>query len=334
MKAGPELRSLSLRHFFDFSYIEDNRIVLPSQRELSNYIVLPENKVTKLDLQKSWFTYDSLKQLLSHFQNLQDFRFAQTEWLDWDITANSMVRSVDAHDVVTLLEPFKQQLEVLDLNFTGFPGFYKLEPTRPIRSLAAFTTLKSVRLEQACLGMPPKPDVDDISAMSEEEIAAQRESEIAYIKTVLVNLLPCKSLEFLQIDEFSDEYDYAVVELARHASLERYPNLKHVRLIGKDHRYFMNDEFGEDNDLGECQNLKSLVPPECWKSTRVVRAIFDYHMDYEARGLFLKAGVKFEGLQLNWLVKDKEDVIIGWMQVYPQHCAGRCADGECLNQAN
>ncbi|KAK2606825.1 hypothetical protein N8I77_005550 [Diaporthe amygdali] len=307
MKAGPELQSLSIRRFVDFSHDADG-LIIPAPNNSPKYLKLPENKVTKLELWRSWFRYNSLKDLLSNFQALREFRLADMDYLNGRIVDDDMVRPVDGYDALE----------------SGLATF------RPIKSLAAFTVLKSVRLSQNSIGMPPNVDYDLVDTMTDEQYSLYKEAEIAATKNVLIDLLPCKSLEFLQIDEFEDYFEDAVLEFARCVSLKEYPNLKHVRLVGVNYYDTLAAVSGNERDLGPYHNMKSLVPPEYWDETEVRLALVDAELEYEAREFFRKAEVRFETLELNWPAEMDDNLdVVTWMTTYPQVCTGECGHPNC-----
>lgn len=96
MKAAPEMRSLGLRRFVD-SHTYGRRTQL-SSTDPANYAGLPQNKITKLDLQESWFPYHSLEQLLSNLPNLRYFRLAGTSYMPWEIPDDMTLRVADSHE--------------------------------------------------------------------------------------------------------------------------------------------------------------------------------------------------------------------------------------------
>lgn len=138
-------------------------------------------------------------------------------------------------------------------------------------------------------------------------------------------LLPCKSLESLQIDDFDDLFDLAVVELAQNAALGRLPRLKHVRLLGR--TWCDLDDVGDGVDwlhqLDRYHDLESLVPERYRDMTVIRRAMFWEDYAKQAEDDFRGAGVLFERVQLSWRVgwetgsQDRN----GWMVMYPQPCA-------------
>ncbi|KAL1860335.1 hypothetical protein Daus18300_009248 [Diaporthe australafricana] len=325
MKAAPELQSLSLRRFVD-SHTYGTHTSLASIHP-AHYVGLPENKITKLDLQQSWFRFQSLKQLLSNFPNLRQFRLTGLSFVPWDVPDDITVRAADSHEVAILLEPLRSQLEVLELNFHSFP--------RPILSLTAFTALKTIRLGQSCLGMPPEPDYasllqgftfQEILGSNFEEILDLLEARRADTNDLLVKALP-RLLESLQIDGFADYFEESVVEFARRASLKEYPHLKHVRLVS-DNMSFMGEEELE-RDIEPYHGIQSLGPPSSRNHAEVRRAIINTEVDLEARNYFLKAGVKFETLELGWPGLGTGNFI----RVYPQASIGDCDNPNCGGQA-
>lgn len=198
-------------------------------------------------------------------------------------------------------------------------------------SLTGFTALKTIRLSQSCLGTPPEPD-DGFAEWQEYDYfmnVLRRDRN-----DLLVNVLP-RSLEFLEIEGFEDYYEQDVVEFARRASLTQYPHLKHVRLVGVDVSYLTHEKLVCEQDVGPYHDIESLVPPEYWNDTEVRRAMIDAEVDLEARNYFLKAGVKFETLELNWPVSGdwKHNETSGFIMVYPQACTGDCNKPNCGGQA-
>lgn len=113
--------------------------------------------------------------------------------------------------MVEALEPCKKSLEKLDLEF-GFDH----EGDRSFRSLPSmktFTSLKTLYLTQGAIGNHTR--VDDVS------------------RDAFTKLLT-SSIEELHITTFHDAYRYAVLDLAEQTAAGAYPNLLHVRLVGRD----------------------------------------------------------------------------------------------------
>lgn len=106
MKAGPELRSLKLQCFIDGYLITESQgnqspgamySILPDK--FPNYSGLPENKITRLDLRRTWIRYHSLEGLLGNFSHLREFKLSQTLRASFQLTTeDKMVRPVDGHD--------------------------------------------------------------------------------------------------------------------------------------------------------------------------------------------------------------------------------------------
>lgn len=180
--------------------------------------------------------------------------------------------------------------------------------------------------------MPPGLDLNNLPDLDAEEWAVFWPPITAAIQEYFVKRLPCKSLEFLQLDNFDDWFEEGVLGLAKHASLGGCPSLKHVRLIGPNERELETmDEDGKY--LRRYHNVKSLVPEECWGKTRVKRAMPWGYVVHQAEDLFLRAGVLFERVELTWPAGDDQDSerMKGWMAVYPQPCPGGCGDAYCFS---
>ncbi|KAK7732431.1 hypothetical protein SLS63_005110 [Diaporthe eres] len=184
------------------------------------------------------------------------------------------------------------------------------------------------------------PDEISWENMTEEErkthFAACREKR----KDILVNLLPCKSLEFLQLDNFDNWFEFAVVEFARRASRGEFPHLKHVRLQGGSCLSLDAAEwdlFGQERelvekDLARYHGLESTVPEEYRDEAEVELSMEDIEKECEARQLFLAAGVLFERLSVTWPEYPDNDSSFdsGWMTAYPTACAGDCGNPDCI----
>lgn len=204
---------------------------------------------------------------------------------------------------------------------------------RPIASLADFTALKNVRLSRKSIGMPPGLNTNDLLDLITEGKSLSWPAISAAIEEYFVKRLPCKSLEFLQLDDFEDWFEDGVVGLAKHASVGGCPSLKHVRLISSDEGEL---EAVDDSEVGKYfkryHNVKSLVPKECWGKTKVRRAMSCDYFTRQADELFLRAGVLFERDELAWPVGHDQDSERrkGWMAVYPQPCTGGCGDADCI----
>lgn len=224
--------------------------------------------------------------------------------------------------MVTLLEPLKQQLEVLELDFREYPESQtSLCAFRPISSLAAFTALKRLSLGYLSI-MPPEYYPAAADAMPERERGQLREL-FREPKDFLVKLLPCRSLESLELDDNDDVFDYHIVELARRTNLGEFPNLRHVRLrpeIVNDNRSrLMRRSYVEQDHA-----LHRLVPERYWKKSYFVSSGGPI-MESEVRPLFQKAGVLFERTVVRWYARAKEDSepVDGLVEVYPQDFSER-----------
>lgn len=199
---------------------------------------------------------------------------------------------------------------------------------RPIASMADFTALKNVRLSRKSIGMPPGLNLLDLN----KEVESLPWPAIhAAIKEYFVKRLPCKSLEFLQLDDFEDWFEEGVIGLAKHASVGGCPSLKHVRLISSD-----EGELPAVDEVGKYfrryHSVKSLVPKECWGKTKVRRAMSCDYFAHQADELFLRAGVLFERDEFAWPVGDDQESERkkGWVAVYPRPCPGGCGDADCI----
>lgn len=235
----------------------------------------------------------------------------------------------------------------------GWNGSFK-----PITSLADFTALKCIKLSQECIGELPGFSMD-LDGRSFEEVLVHIEETVEATSDFFVKFLPCRTLEYLQIDKLDGFFDTAVVEFARYVSLGGCPNLKHVRLVGTqgliglrdldnvvleddlegpyDPKSLIPEEFWDEaREAGDnfegYHDLKSLIPEAFWDKTRVSAGMHsDEHVCMAAQ-LFRRAGVLFERLEVMWHVKTDQDSRVndGWMTVYPQLCDGGCGDPECI----
>lgn len=106
VKAGPELRSLRLEYFVD-GYLSTDSQGGPGPSDIysllrgtfPNYSGLPENKITRLDLRKTWIRYETLEGLLQNFRHLREFKLSHTLRVEFRLnTGHKMVRPVDGHD--------------------------------------------------------------------------------------------------------------------------------------------------------------------------------------------------------------------------------------------
>lgn len=184
--------------------------------------------------------------------------------------------------------------------------------------------------------------------MTEEEQETHSDAYLENEKGILANLLPCKSLEFLQLDflqldDLDDWFEPAVVELARRASRGEFPNLKHVRLhggpfwrlSGAQIEPFGNFEPGTEAaqmDMARYHGLESVVPEKYRNEAEVERAMYDPKLEREAWQLFSAAGVLFERLCVTWPVPADNDSNFknGWMRAYPTACSGDCGKPDCI----
>lgn len=220
--------------------------------------------------------------------------------------------------MVTLLEPLKQQLEVLELNFRNYPKSQTgLGAFRPILPLTAFTALKTLKLGHLSI-MPPQFNSAAADNMTEEKARRLREIFIERTKDFLVRLLPCRSLEFLEIDGIDDVLDHPIVELARRTNLGEFPNLRHVRLRPQ----LVNNERFKlvgKSYVGLDHALHRLVPERHWGRSYSVSS-GGLMMESEVRPLFRQAGVLFERTVVRWhaLVEKDSEPVDGLIEVYPQ----------------
>lgn len=224
--------------------------------------------------------------------------------------------------MVTLLEPLKQQLEVLELDFRGYPESETiLCAFRPISSLAAFTALKKLSLGRLSI-MPPESYSRDADHMMQRQIRQLRDIS-GVTKDFLVKLLPCRSLESLELDDNDDVWDHHIVELARRTNLGEFPNLRHVRLrpdiVNYNRVRHMRRRYVEQDHA-----LHRLVPERYWKKS-YSESSGGLIMESEVRPLFRKAGVLFERTVVRWYARAKEDSepVDGLVEVYPQDFSER-----------
>lgn len=245
---------------------------------------------------------------------------------------------------------------MLELDLRGHPGaIFWTGSFRPIASLANFTALKNIKLSQECIGELPGL-WSGIDGRPIEEVLAHIDDTIEATSDFFVKFLPCRTLEYLQIDKLGHFFDTAVVGFARHVSLGGCPNLKHVRLLGTQtsirlDNVQLEDGLGGYHDLKSLfpeqfedqardledefkgyHDLKSLVPEEFWDKARVSAGMYWDEDVCEAAQLFRQAGVLFERLEVMWHVKADHDSRVndGWMTVYPQLCDGGCGDPDCI----
>lgn len=249
---------------------------------------------------------------------------------------------------------------MLELDLRGHPGTQGwFGSFRPIICLADFTALKNIKLSQECIGELPGFWMGFFDGRPADEAFGHIEKTVEATSDFFVKFLPCRTLEYLQIDKFDGFFDTAVVEFARHVSLGGCPNLKHVRLVGTeilmgldgldnmvseddleghyDLKSLIPEEFWDEereveDDFEGYHDLKSLVPKEFWEKTRVSAGMYsDKHVCMAAQ-LFRRAGVLFERLEVMWHVKADHNSRVndGWMTVYPQLCDGGCGDPDCM----
>lgn len=235
--------------------------------------------------------------------------------------------------MVTILEPLKEQLKVLRLDFRGYPDPVSgLAAFRPIPSLAGFTALKSLILGRLSIA-PPVFDHAAARNKTDEEKDRLKKAFIENTKDFLVNFLPCGSLAFLQIDGIVEGLDHPMCELARRASLGGVPNLAHVRMRGKYEYALHQHKLGGYCQAGRYHDLQRFVPEKYRGRARVAQAGSHPMMETETRPLFRQAGVLFERLAVKWDVSAEKDSELsdGLMQVYAQPCVGVCGTPECDN---
>lgn len=107
MFAAPNLQSLRCHLLTDISYRPHGRgLVFPPQDALRSFAELPENKITRLELLRTWFRFHSLEQLLQAFKDLREFRISHTKLNEAEDTRDKMRRPVDAYDGKYLGYPF------------------------------------------------------------------------------------------------------------------------------------------------------------------------------------------------------------------------------------
>lgn len=107
MSAAPNLRSLRCHLLTDISYGPHGRgMVFPPQDALPSFAELPENKITRLELLRTWLRFHSLEQLVQAFKDLREFRISQIKLSSARDNRDKMRRPVDAHDGKYLGEPF------------------------------------------------------------------------------------------------------------------------------------------------------------------------------------------------------------------------------------
>lgn len=117
-----------------------------------------------------------------------------------------------ATSVVEALDPCKKSLERLELDFGSR---HESDPCfRFLPSMRTFTSLKTLYLTQGAIGN--HQCADDVP-------------EDAFTR------LLTSSIEELQITRFGEPYRLAILDLAEQTAAGAYPNLAHVRLIGRDY---------------------------------------------------------------------------------------------------
>lgn len=264
--------------------------------------------------------------------------------------------------MVTLLKPLKRQLETLELDFDGhplappIPGFGD-RLFRPIGSLADFTVLKRLIVDQESIGRLPGFHSMSNSDMTPSEMDTHFEYLVNNAGDFFATFLPLRSLEYLEIKYFDDQsFHFAFLEFARLASHGECPELKHVRLVGSSvcsmekmdrgwlglhlldylerlvPEEYRNEAKHKWLDRQGYHDLKSIVSDQYWEKAVVKRAFAQDEVACEAVRLFRGAGILFEGLQLKWPVQKDFDARSnkGWMVVYPQPCYGGCGVPDCL----
>lgn len=106
--------------------------------------------------------------------------------------------------VVEALEPCKETLEILILNFAPYdadPCFRSLSPVK------SFTSLRTIIIDQDTFRIRGQPGRDN-----------------------LFKLLP-SSIEILGIEDFVEDFNHAILEFASHLAEGEYPNLRCVSLV-------------------------------------------------------------------------------------------------------
>lgn len=221
--------------------------------------------------------------------------------------------------VVTLLEPLKDQLEVLYLTLPGCQYPRNGQVFRPIRSLAGFTALKILSLGSNSI--------------------APREVEKTFTensKGFLVDILPRRSLGVLEIlGVKSGALNGPLRELAGRSLLGEFPNLKYVRVLGDTH-YYLKDGWKETKQAGRYHDLERLVP-EKFRDKAQVRASREGHeMEGETRSLFQKAGVLFITVVVCWDPEEGGDGARneGFVIINVQACRGGCGNKRCEDPEN
>lgn len=99
MYAAPNLQSLRCHLLTDIWYDPYGRgLEFPPQDALRSFAELPENKITRLELLRTWLRFHSLEQLLQAFKDLREFRISHTKLSPVRDSGDKMSRPVDAYD--------------------------------------------------------------------------------------------------------------------------------------------------------------------------------------------------------------------------------------------
>lgn len=185
--------------------------------------------------------------------------------------------------VVTLLEPLKNQLEILYLTLPGCQYPRNGQVFRPIPSLAGFTALKILTLGSNSI--------------------APREVEKTFTensKGFLVDILPRSSLKILEIVSVkSGALNGPLREFAGRSQLGEFPNLQYVKVLG-DTQYYLKYGWKETKQAGRYHNLERLVPEKFLDKAQVRASREGHEMEVETRPLFQKAGVLFTTVIVYW----------------------------------
>lgn len=235
--------------------------------------------------------------------------------------------------VVTLLEPLKDQLEVLLLGLVVRSP--KGQAFRPIPSLAGFTALKTLTLDTKSIP-PPKFDVlaaSKIAGNSDQAPDKMKELEETFTensKGFLVDILPRRSLESLQIGVESGTLDGPLCELAWRSKLGEFPKLKYVRMIGNVY-HDLTAFCKEPDQEGRYHNLERYVPEKHRSKARVAVCGDSRMMEVETRSFFQQAGVVLDRLAVTWRASAGEDGHLnnGLMVVFTRPCVGGCKIKKC-----
>ncbi|POS76526.1 hypothetical protein DHEL01_v205069 [Diaporthe helianthi] len=321
--AAPELRRLSLYNFVDFRLsntlgLYEVVAVPPDPYDMErpilfpDYVGLPENRITRLDLRRTRFCNRTLEQLLRNFRHLRDFCLTDTS-TKTPLRDDDETRPVDGQDVVNLLEPLKDQLEVLELDLSGNtlrrPGVARF---RRISSLEGFTALKSLTISVESIELPRFNYFTglDIEMSAHDTVKIIQERKKKFIETTkgyLADMLPRRSLEFLHVGRYasSDTLDHAMCELGE------LPTLKHVRMQGcinwslMDYKYILGDKRLPRIPVGGlCHNLERFVPVKYRGRARAVGSGSDPMTGMAIWSFFRDAGVLFNGVAQNATAKE------------------------------